>query len=133
MRITPTIEQRGERPNGLSPQMDKIVKFHNLEIPIKELHDKKQNGIIPITWIYTFFTINNSDEIDKVLNKVNDWLRKNTNHRYYTTYTRLTDGDTNTITDIFNMKSVLIIYFENADDAFYTKMVGLDAILNETS
>lgn len=108
--------------------MMKIIKFHNLELPITEILPRRETQIVPMSWTYVMFKVTETIDRDKVLPKVEDWLRKNTYKKYYIDIGFEYDFDNVSIYN--NVYGTITMYFEEQNDAFYAKLIGLEAMLD---
>lgn len=130
MPTTLTIEQRGERPNGLSTTMDDVVKFHNVEILLSQLTNRKYTGIIPLSWTQVSFIPPDVFGLDKTTRDIEEWIIRNTKGKYYITYTTINNPNDKTM---HSYNAMIYVYFEDKNDAFYMKLIGLETIINENS
>lgn len=108
--------------------MAEMIKFHNLELPITEILPRRETQLVPLSWTYVMFKVTKTIDVDKIILKIEDWLRKNTHKKYYIDIGFECDIEN---TSVFNnVYGTIIMYFEDQNDAFYTKLIGLEAILD---
>lgn len=103
--------------------MDETIKFSDTEINLTEIVPREiNNNIIPRSWTSITFIIENAYDYFQIKSILTDWLQTNTKKGYSIHFLPKTNNTS------ISYAVTTFVYFEDANDALYTKLVGYDYI-----
>ena len=104
----------------------KTITFSDSSFEIEELYPRHNENVIPRSWHLVIFEMSNEIDFYKTEKALELWLQANTKHQY----TLLNSFQT--ISDTTKLNARLLVYFQDENDALYTKLFGLSTILEMT-
>lgn len=102
--------------------MNEIIKFSDCEIESSMLLDREFQGVNPIGWQLVVFPLGTEYDLFKAKTIIKDWLQENTKKKYSIFCF------SKQIADSYEYVFFLYLYFEDENDALFTKIIGYNHI-----